>query len=114
MVCQPPGQTAKKLKNHLFAYCIMDTFAHLHTPPPFSGMSVPAGCNKCEVVSTCKGGAIDRRILYYNSLEKRDPYCPLKNKDPFPGPIDIKYYNKNNSHVPHVHDGYLPTLIFAP
>jgi hypothetical protein len=79
-----------------------------------SGMSAPAGCNKCEVVSTCKGGTIDRRVVYYHSLEKRDPYCPLRHKDPFPGPIDIKYYNKNNSHVPHVHDGYLPTLIFAP
>lgn len=79
-----------------------------------SEMSIPAKCSNCDVVSTCRGGAIDRRVLYYNSLEKRDPYCPLRNKAPFPDSIDVNYYKINNSSVPNVHDGYLPTLIFAP
>lgn len=71
--------------------------------------TLPAECQNCVYASTCGGGVYDRRILWYGSLEHRDPYCPHcfseKNKQPV---------RLEKIPVTSVHDGYLPTIFFSP
>lgn len=83
------------------------TFQKLITAP------VPTECQSCRVVGTCRGGAFDRRILHFKSLEARDPYCPDLNRHPLPESVPLTHYQSIHE-VPSVHDGYLPTLVFAP
>jgi len=73
--------------------------------------NVPDDCRACPLVKQCMGGAMDRRIIWYNTLKRRDPYCPFENNDT----LD-KWKRNNFNYVkgPNVHDGYLPTLIFKP
>ncbi len=70
---------------------------------------IPEECNKCVLREKCKGGVIDRRYLWYHTLDKRDPYCkgPYKNVDDLPEKILL---SKKEFHS--VHDGYLPTMFF--
>jgi radical SAM protein with 4Fe4S-binding SPASM domain len=72
---------------------------------------VPVSCEKCTLVKTCQGGAIDRRYLHYKTLAERDPYCPLRHNEKISKLTKINPYLDKR---PEVHDGYLPTLIFAP
>ena len=74
---------------------------------------VPAKCLGCEHVQVCRGGAVDRRVLHYQTLEERDPYCPYRGEGKFLNQVPIRYHEREET-VPSVHDGYLPTLIFAP
>ncbi len=78
------------------------------------GTNIPQACSGCPLVETCRGGAVDRRILYYNTLLERDPYCPKRNGDHLPARKSPRYYSPGNGAAPLAHDGYLPTLIFAP
>jgi radical SAM protein with 4Fe4S-binding SPASM domain len=72
--------------------------------------STPAACNDCPVVNNCRGGAFDRRWLWYKSLSLPDPYCP---HHPFTGePIEMSLKSKYSAAQDLVHDGYLPTMIF--
>jgi radical SAM protein with 4Fe4S-binding SPASM domain len=75
--------------------------------------SVPAACEACPVRQTCRGGCKDRRILWYDSLDQADPYCPRRYGDSTAWiyPAEIRFAAKRG---PLIHDGYLPTLIFAP
>lgn len=73
----------------------------------------PLECMDCQFRHTCRGGAVDRRVLHFKTLEARDPYCPALNRSPFPEPFPLKRFQTLET-VPSVHDGYLPTLIFAP
>lgn len=70
---------------------------------------IPEECNKCVLREKCKGGVIDRRYLWYHTLDKRDPYCkgPYKNVDDLPEKMLL---SKKEFHS--VHDGYLPTMFF--
>ncbi|MFH1653065.1 MAG: radical SAM protein [Pseudomonadota bacterium] len=74
----------------------------------------PALCKECEFETTCKGGVKDRRILYYNALSERDPYCPFRENSN----VDLselpELKDMNVSNRISIHDGYLPTLIFYP
>lgn len=74
---------------------------------------LPAECSTCVLAPMCQGGAVDRRLIWYGTLRERDPYCPTR------------HGSRVNSHVlqscrtpsldsPCIHDGYLPTMIFAP
>jgi radical SAM protein with 4Fe4S-binding SPASM domain len=73
---------------------------------------LPQHCRGCSLSDTCRGGAIDRRILHFDTLDEPDPFCPLRHADSLPALHAVQYYNEENR--PSVHDGYLPTLIFAP
>lgn len=78
---------------------------------------IPEKCELCEIKKICKGGAIDRRLIWFNSLYKNDPYCPYNNNDSIESwKMDNTSHNSINKKegVPSIHDGYLPTLIFRP
>lgn len=49
---------------------------------------LPDECGNCILKDRCKGGVIDRRYLWYNNLERKDPYCQ--------GPPMIEVYYHNN------------------
>lgn len=69
---------------------------------------IPKECDVCPLKETCKGGVFDRRILWYKTLEERDPYCPLRNGHEIPKEkIKILKHGRVS-----VHDDYLPTLFF--
>lgn len=77
-----------------------------------AGSLVPDECHRCPHGASCRGGAIDRRFLWYSALRVPDPYCPYRNGD------DASTWRPERPPVfvngPTVHDGYLPTMIFQP
>jgi radical SAM protein with 4Fe4S-binding SPASM domain len=75
--------------------------------------TVPNECESCSLVPLCSGGAKDRRIIWYGSLAERDPYCPRRHEGVSSFlREDINIVQRNGG--PGIHDGYLPTMIFAP
>jgi len=75
--------------------------------------NIPIKCNGCIYQNKCRGGALDRRIIWFDNVSFRDPYCPVSNKDEILSwRSELKDDNKING--PSIHDGYLPTLIFSP
>ena len=78
--------------------------------PNFKEPPIPEECLKsnCSIVDICKGGVYDRRLLWNNTLEKRDPYCPFENNDTNQKK-KIKTLKRERVSV---HDGYLPTMFF--
>lgn len=74
----------------------------------FINAPIPDECNECELKNKCRGGVFDRRILWNNDLNKRDPYCPFENSDDLNKP-KFKVLKKGRISV---HDGYLPTMFF--
>ncbi len=68
---------------------------------------IPEECNPCVYKEVCSGGVLDRRFLWHDSLQRKDPYCQKcfkqKNKD-------LLRVEKVEFHS--VHDGYLPTIFF--
>ncbi|WP_457557848.1 radical SAM/SPASM domain-containing protein [Candidatus Harpocratesius sp.] len=74
---------------------------------------IPDDCNECELRDICRGGAIDRRFIWYGTLNERDPYCPIRNNDSISSWRKLlKDYHPVEG--PEIHKGYLPTLIFKP
>lgn len=71
---------------------------------------MPKACRSCEVFDRCRGGVVDRRYLWYGSLEYPDPYCPKR----MGLPTSIRRYTVGDPSFSSVHDGYLPTLFFRP
>ena len=74
----------------------------------FIDVPIPEKCKNCEIKDQCKGGVYDRRILWYGTLEERDPYCPFDNNDDI-NKGQFKILKKERVSV---HDGYLPTMFF--
>lgn len=74
----------------------------------FEEAPIPEECLNCSIKDKCRGGVFDRRILWYGTLEKRDPYCPFNNNDTLPQ-NKMKVLSKKRISV---HDGYLPTMFF--
>lgn len=74
----------------------------------FESVEKPKECYGCNYEESCRGGVYDRRILWYNTLAERDPYCPTRHNDRFP---KESYCITKHSRVS-IHDGYLPTLFF--
>lgn len=68
----------------------------------------PKECVGCEYQKDCNGGVFDRRILWYDTLNQRDPYCPKRLGKQFPN----KFFNISKTKRVSVHDDYLPTLFF--
>lgn len=73
---------------------------------------LPDACSDCSIRSRCLGGAIDRRFLWYGSLDERDPYCPLR--DASVENPRLRDYAVSPSGFQSIHDGYLPTMFFSP
>jgi len=72
--------------------------------------TIPTECLGCQYEITCRGGTLDRRYLWYKDFNKKDPYCPFKEKEE----LDIgKLKVTSNVSFKSVHDGYLPTLFFS-
>jgi len=71
---------------------------------------IPVACKDCNLLKRCKGGAKDRRILTFGNLNEKDPLCDYHNKDL---KIKSKAVYTESTGTPHIHDGYLPTLIFS-
>ena len=69
---------------------------------------IPEKCSDCQIKNECRGGVYDRRMLWYKSLNKRDPYCPFENNDNL-NKEQFKVLKKKRVSV---HDGYLPTMFF--
>ncbi len=69
---------------------------------------IPQKCNSCVIKEQCRGGVYDRRMLWYNTLKERDPYCPFENNDDLNKEQFMTLKKKRVS----VHDGYLPTMFF--
>jgi radical SAM protein with 4Fe4S-binding SPASM domain len=74
----------------------------------FENAVVPAECHDCPILRGCKGGVYDRRILWYGTLNERDPYCPFRHGDSV---IKDKFNIEEHGRIS-VHDDYLPTLFF--
>jgi len=72
--------------------------------------SVPDECADCPYKFVCRGGAVDRRYLWYRDFNRKDPYCPFT-KDHVIDISKLKITHKSN--FSSVHDGYLPTLFFS-
>lgn len=68
---------------------------------------IPNECKGCSYEYQCKGGVIDRRYLWYGSLEYKDPYCVFE-------PESMRKIALSEDKFESVHYGYLPTLFFAP
>lgn len=69
---------------------------------------IPEECDSCIIKDKCRGGVYDRRMLWYKTLDKRDPYCPLENNDD----LEKKQFKTLKKTRVSVHDGYLPTMFF--
>ena len=83
---------------------ILDTLCF----PEFVNAVIPKECKGCKYVNSCKGGVFDRRILWYGTLQQRDPYCPIRMGDILPE----KSFKISKTDRVSVHDDYLPTLFF--
>ena len=76
-------------------------------------LTIPNDCVDCDYKKSCRGGALDRRYLWYKSFAERDPYCLFRAEN-----IDLIsrlpkcHISEKGFHS--VHDSYLPTLFFQP
>lgn len=70
---------------------------------------LPADCRGCVYANECGGGVFDRRYLWCGTLDKKDPYCPQRFDTRLEPIIEITEQKFHS-----VHDGYLPTMFFAP
>lgn len=68
---------------------------------------IPKECRDCIYKNECKGGVMDRRYLWYGSLEKKDPYCVFD-------VAKMKKIHISDERFESVHYGYLPTMFFMP
>lgn len=77
-------------------------------------ITLPKECQECKLSTSCQGGVLDRRYLWYQSFEERDPYCPTRYVNNFDDYIvKRRKFSILNSEFSSVHDGYLPTLFFG-
>ncbi len=74
-----------------------------------AGKRIPKDCADCLYAHSCSGGVIDRRWLWYGSLDKKDPYCPGVFNDDTRPKLSVTHIDFHS-----VHDGYLPTVFFKP
>ncbi len=70
---------------------------------------VPEECRKCIFVDACQGGVVDRRFLWYNTSDTRDPYCPFRKDNYLP---DFNVNIDEEKEFESIHHGYLPTFFF--
>lgn len=96
----------------------IDNLHHISSFSRLINSSIPKKCQQCNFKKYCRGGAFDRRLLWYNSLDIPDPYCPFypyTNESINIDEIGLTSpnYCSNKGKANLVHDGYLPTIIFS-
>lgn len=74
----------------------------------FMESPIPKKCDTCKIKEKCRGGVYDRRMLWYKTLDERDPYCPFENNDD----LEKEQFKTLKRKRVSVHDGYLPTMFF--
>jgi Predicted Fe-S oxidoreductases len=74
----------------------------------FENAPTPEECKECVYCNKCKGGVYDRRFLWYETLNQRDPYCPIRLGKKLP----IEKFHVTRKDRISVHDEYLPTMFF--
>ena len=90
--------------NHVLSRLFMDNKLY-----SIAGKKTPKDCIGCLYEHSCSGGVIDRRWLWYGTLDRKDPYCPgIINANTMPR-LSVTNINFHS-----VHDGYLPTIFFKP
>ncbi len=72
--------------------------------------TIPVECNSCKYKERCRGGVYDRRYLWYETFDQRDPYCPYRHNHIEP---DFKIKLHNDVNFKSIHEGYLPTMFFS-
>ena len=82
----------------------------LHFDNEMLDRSIPEKCMDCEWKNSCSGGVFDRRYLWYNTFNERDPYCPKREENYIP---EEKVKVTKTSDFTSIHDGYLPTIFFS-
>lgn len=75
----------------------------------FEDSVIPKECMNCIIRDKCRGGVYDRRILWYGTLDERDPYCPTRFGESVK---KMKFHVEPHDRIS-IHDTYLPTLFFA-
>lgn len=82
------------------------------TKPPFlkyDHAPIPHVCNNCIYLKVCRGGAKDRRWLWYQDFKAKDPLCPFEYYDN--NPFENIEYNINPVNL--IHLRYLPTIVMT-
>ncbi|MCP4370433.1 MAG: radical SAM protein [Deltaproteobacteria bacterium] len=88
---------------------------HIHESSIFKEVNtgcVPKYCKSinCQFLKICRGGVVDRRYLWYGTLEERDYYCPYRKEgDLIP---ETKIHITKESSFSSIHEDYLPTMFF--
>lgn len=105
-----PWLIDNKLENILLSKLTnTDSFMRYSTPP------IPIECEKCPFLLRCKGGSVERRWLWLQSLDMPDPLCPYLNKmDQRVLPIFAKEKQIERWKGPSIHLDYLPTIVALP
>ena len=91
----------------------LDQLSHMSPFTNIADDQFPEACENCPIVERCRGGAKDRRILWYGTLFERDPYCPTRYGEESKWGT-IESICMVTPEGPFIHDGYLPTVIFHP
>lgn len=81
----------------------------------YNSCVTPPECKNCSNQPTCKGGSVERRWLWYGSLYKADPFCPIL----FYPNYKTDYWQMSSASNkpwdgPMIHLDYLPTIIALP
>lgn len=97
----------KYRKNNILDVCKIN---NINFSEELNRKCIPDDCIHCSFVKQCQGGVIDRRLLWYGTLKKRDPYCPYRYAKEWTNKYNIKLSKSEEFHS--VHDDYLPTMFF--
>jgi radical SAM protein with 4Fe4S-binding SPASM domain len=91
---------------------------NLHRSEPFMAFHkgcIPETCSACCFADTCLGGSRERRWLWFDNFNMRDPYCPFVVDDSTAGiPWVVGREHKTDWQGATVHLDYLPTVIAHP
>lgn len=85
-----------------------ESFRRYRYPP------TPKACEGCSILEKCKGGSIERRLLWTRSLESPDPLCPMINNYYKKLPVLSEEKKTKKWLGPSIHLGYLPTIVAIP
>ncbi len=81
----------------------------------FGSKLVPESCAGCELIGACRGGSTERRWLWYQTMSRRDPFCP-RNTRGDDGALEWPdgLHSSAEWTGPLIHLDYLPTIIAIP
>lgn len=88
---------------------VLEKLEQSHVLEQIVNMVIPEECSQCIYKNKCQGGVYDRRYLWFGTLDRKDPYCPGIFTEE-----NHKKFRLSGQAFSSVHDGYLPTMFFAP